>query len=70
MDPRLMEMLEKAHSNVSAGKTIGLAIIEILKAPNGDWSINCTYQGQQLCLMAGTTRLAHGLNLGLDQLSS
>lgn len=62
----LIAVLQQAADNVGDGKTFGLAVIQITKAPDGGWGVITTYQGPLLNLIAGTTKLTHDLNVTLN----
>jgi hypothetical protein len=69
-DQGLVHLLEAAIANVKRGKTIGVAIIEVQpeydKGPH-DWGTYCTYLGPRLSLLAGCYRVAHNLQIALDE---
>lgn len=67
MDERLAVILKKVAENISTERCFGLAVIQVIALPGGDWGLEIEYQGPHLNLMAGAARLQHGLNLGIDQ---
>lgn len=64
MNEQVVQLLEEALEKAKRGKTIGIGIIEVVRVGEGvtDWALDTRYWGPLLCLLAGTSQLAHAVN--------
>jgi hypothetical protein len=66
-DGGLLDLLERAIAELKRGKMKGLAVVWVSDGETGVVDIDCSWQGPRLSLMAGAQRLAHRINLSLDE---
>ena len=63
MNAEVVRMLKEALAKAESGKTVGVAIVEVVTVADGrDWVLDFHYTGPLLCLLAGTSQLTHALN--------
>jgi len=65
-DAGLVDLLERAISDVKRGQVTGVAVICSGPDPTG-FSIDCSYQGPRLVLIAGCSRMMHKINVDFDK---
>jgi len=61
----VVSILEQALERVRAGHVTGIGVIEVVRVGDHDWGTNISYQGPQLCLLAGCQQLSFTINEGL-----
>jgi hypothetical protein len=63
MNTEVVRMLKEALAKAESGKTVGVAIVEVVTIADGrDWVIDLHYSGPLLSILAGTSQLAHLIN--------
>jgi hypothetical protein len=62
----LVDLLEHAIGQVKRGEVIGIAIITVTGDPNTYYGIDVSWEGPQLMLLSGCSRLSFRLNQQLD----
>ena len=64
---KMIPLLDNAAGRVLNGTTFGIAVVEVVREPDGNFGLTVSWHGPHLNLLAGATRLEYGLQRGLDQ---
>ena len=66
MNEEVVRMLKEALDKAERGKTVGVAIVEVVTVGDS-WSVDLKYSGPLLSILAGASQLVHVLNVKIKE---